>query len=189
MSGEWVRRLERPAPRRARYQDDLIQAERDVQRRVGDLPLDFSAMAVVSNLYRAAGAIRNHMERTVLAEHGLSWTAFVTLFVLWVWGDMEARHLAHEANVSKGTLSGVVTTLERRGLCFRRRRSEDRRLVTVGLTEQGEATIRELFPRFNAQESYVTSGLAEPRRQEVAASLRTILRTLDAADEERSGKG
>ncbi len=164
-----------------RYQDDLIQAEADVQRRVGDLPLDFSAMAVVSNLYRAAAAIRNHMERGVLAEHKLSWTAFVTLFVLWVWGDMEARHLAREANVSKGTLSGVVATLERRGLCFRRRNSNDRRLVTVGLTEDGKATIRDVFPMFNAQESFVTSRLSESRRKQVASGLRTIIRTLESS--------
>lgn len=179
-----VRRPRSGLPNRIRFQDDLIQAERDIQRRVGDLQLDFVSMAVVSNLYRAAGAIRNHMERTVLAQYSLSWTAFVTLFVLWIWGDMEARHLAHEANVSKGTLTGVVNTLEKRGLCFRRRHDEDRRLITIGLTARGKATIRRLFPAFNAQESYVTSGLSERAKREVAAGLRTILRTLDGAGED-----
>jgi hypothetical protein len=52
---------------------DLVQAERDIRARVGDSELDFAAMAAVSNIYRAANAIRNHMEQQVLAEEDLSW--------------------------------------------------------------------------------------------------------------------
>ena len=51
---------------------DLIQAEEDIRSRIGDHALDFAAMAAVSNIYRAANAIRNHMERDVLAEEDLS---------------------------------------------------------------------------------------------------------------------
>ena len=43
-----------------------------------------SAMAAVSNVYRAANAVRNHLERTVLAPHGLTWTGWVVLWVIWI---------------------------------------------------------------------------------------------------------
>jgi hypothetical protein len=87
---------------------DLVQAERDIRERIGDQHLDFAAMAAVSNIYRAANVVRNHMERKVLADEDLSWAAFTVLFVLWIWGDQQTRHLAAEAGVTKGTLTGVL---------------------------------------------------------------------------------
>src|SRR5712692_7791109 len=75
----------------------LVRAEHDIGDRSGDEPLDFAAMAAVSNIYRAANVVRNHMERKVLADEDLSWAAFTVLFVLWIWGDQQTRHLADEA--------------------------------------------------------------------------------------------
>lgn len=158
--------------------DNLIAAERDVLERIGDLPVDFEAFAAVSNIYRAASAIRRHMEVTILNETGLSWTAFTALWVLWIWGEMEARHLAAEANVTKGTLTGVVDTLERRGLVARRRHDEDRRLVSVALTDEGAELIEEVFPKFNQQEQYVAGMMTGPQRKAVASGLRRIVRGL-----------
>ena len=65
---------------------DLLPAERKVVEELGHLPLDFRAMAAVSNLFRASAAIRRHMEAKILADDRLSWTSFVAMWVLWVWG-------------------------------------------------------------------------------------------------------
>src|SRR3974390_3931110 len=99
---------------------DLVQAERDIRNRIGGQHLDFAAMAAVSNIYRAANVVRNHMERKVLADEELSWAAFTVLFVLWIWGEQQTRHLAAEAGVTKGTVTGVLKTLEKRGVAGRR---------------------------------------------------------------------
>jgi MarR family transcriptional regulator, organic hydroperoxide resistance regulator len=162
--------------------DDLIEAERDIVDRLGELPVDFDALALVSNLYRAAAAIRREMEQTVLAEARLSWTAFVTLWVLWIWGAMETRHLAAEANVTKGTLTGVVDTLERRGLVTRERGQDDRRLVTVALTDEGRSVIADVFPRFNAQEARVADMVGSRQRKAMTSGLRQIIRGLGTAE-------
>src|SRR5215472_17092684 len=118
---------------------DLVRAERDIRSRIGDQALDFPAMAAVSNIYRAANVIRNHMERHVLAGEDLSWAAFTVLFVLWIWGDQQTRHLASEAGVTKGTLTGVLKTLEKRGLARRRAHDADGRLVRVSLNQRAAA--------------------------------------------------
>lgn len=165
--------------------DDLIQAERDVQSRIGDLSIDFDSLAAVSNIFRAANAVRYHMERTVLAEHDLSFTAFTTLWVLWVWGPREARHLATDAGISKGTLTGVVTTLAKRGLVTRQVQTGDRRLVRIETTRTGARIMEKLFPAFNHEEGRVTAGLSEREKQELAAGLRIILRTLEGFDDDR----
>ena len=52
----------------------------------------------------------------MLADAGLSFTAFTVMWVLWMWGEMESRAAGRRAGVTKGTLTGVVGTLERRGL-------------------------------------------------------------------------
>ena len=87
----------------------LGQTEQAVEQRLSGLPIDRGAMAAIGNLYRAAGVVRNHFERTVLAAHSLTWTAWVVLWVVWVWDDIETRHAASEAGISKSTLTGVVT--------------------------------------------------------------------------------
>jgi DNA-binding MarR family transcriptional regulator len=157
----------------------LAQTERAVSERLDGLSLDMAAMAAVQNLYRAAGAIRNHLERSVLAPHGLTWTGWVVLWVVWIWEDIEARHVAAEAGISKGTLTGVLTTLEARGLLARRTHPDDARRVLVKLTERGEQLMSQLFPEFNAQETVVTAPLEPPERVQLAELLRVIVRGLD----------
>ena len=161
---------------------DLVRAEREIRDRIGDQRLDFAAMAAVSNIYRAANAIRHHMEQRVLAEEDLSWAAFTVLFVLWIWGDQQTRHLAAEAGVTKGTLTGVLKTLEKRGLTQREAHAEDGRLVLVSLQPKGVAVIERLFPAFNQGETLVSSGLTEREKNQLATLLRRIIRTVEDED-------
>lgn len=156
--------------------DDLLPAERKVAEALGHLPLDFRAMAAVSNLFRASAAIRRHMEATVLAEDRLSWTSFVVMWVLWVWGEMESRDLAAAAGISRPTSTGVVNTLEGRGYVKRSKTAADRRLVRVSLTPSGRRKIEQLFPRFNAEEVEVTSHLEPEQQEQLATLLRSMLR-------------
>jgi MarR family transcriptional regulator, organic hydroperoxide resistance regulator len=162
---------------------DLVQAEQDIRSRIGDYPLDFAAMAAVSNIYRAANAIRNHMERDVLAEEDLSWAAFTVLFVLWIWGDQQTRHLAAEAGVTKGTLTGVLKTLEKRDLAQRRGHDEDGRLVMVTLRPRGREVIEHLFPAFNAGEAQVSSSLTLQEKEQLAFLLRKIIRSVESVED------
>lgn len=152
----------------------LVETERQVEARLGDLKLDFSAMAVTSNLFRAANAVRNHFERTVLAQHNLSWTAFVVLWVVWIWEPIETRQIALEGGFSKATLTGVLVTLERRGWLARSRSATDGRLVEVDLTDEGRELMQELFPAFNGEEQRVVGPIDQAKRDEFAEMLRVI---------------
>jgi DNA-binding MarR family transcriptional regulator len=168
-------------PRRFAIGDaqDLVQAERDIRARIGEQDLDFAAMAAVSNIYRAANVIRYHMEQQVLADEDLSWAAFTVLFVLWIWGDQQTRHLAAEAGVTKGTLTGVLKTLEKRGLARRRGHDSDGRLVLVSLQPKGLEVIERLFPAFNQGEALVSASLTGHEKDQLASLLRKIIRTVE----------
>lgn len=161
---------------------DLIQAERDVASAFAGLDLDLGALAAVSNVFRAATAVRNHIERTVLDAHALSWSAFTVLFVLRVWGEQESRELAEEAGITGGTLTGVLKTLERKGLALRREHDLDRRRVIVAATDAGGRVVDDIMPALNKHEALVSMSLDEEERRGLVVALRKVLRTVEALD-------
>jgi MarR family transcriptional regulator, organic hydroperoxide resistance regulator len=84
--------------------------------------------------------------------------------------------------VTKGTLTGVLKTLEKRGLARRRGHDEDGRLVLVSLEPAGRDVIERLFPAFNAGEALVSASLSEREKNQLATLLRTIIRTVEDED-------
>jgi MarR family transcriptional regulator, organic hydroperoxide resistance regulator len=158
----------------------LAETERAMSTHVRELPLDYPASAAVSSLYRAANAVRLHLTNSVLREHGLSWTGFVVLWVVWIWDGLETRRAADSAAISKATLTGVVKTLEARGLIARRVSDTDRRLVNLELTPSGVALMKELYPAFNAAEAEVVAGLSPRSLAQLTTSLRSIVTNLEA---------
>lgn len=163
----------------------LRETEQAIQRRLGEIPLRHDAMMSVSNIYRAAAAIRQHFESSVLRGADLTWTAFVVLWVVWIWEEMETRHVAEEAGISKGTLTGVAKTLEGRGLIERVSHATDGRRVLLRLTDKGHALMEELFPAFNAEEAFVVERLSGAQNKALTRSLRTVIEHLEEKGEER----
>jgi DNA-binding MarR family transcriptional regulator len=158
--------------------DSLLPAERKVLDELGHLPLDFRAMGAISNVFRSSTALRRHLEATVLAEDRLSWTAFTGLWVLWIWGEMEAREFAAAVGISRPTATGVLATLHGRRLVRRRRAAADGRVILVSLTPTGRRKIEHLFPRFNDEEARVAATLSGDEQVLLASMLRRILRHL-----------
>ena len=164
---------------------DLLPAERKVLERLGHLDLDFRAMWAVSNLFRASTAVRRHMESHVLAQDRLSWTAFTGMWVLWVWGEMEAKEFARAVGISRSTSTGVIRTLHARGYVRRRKHGRDGRAVIVGLTPNGRRKVEALFPTFNAEEAAVAQRLTPRQQGHLATLLRTMFRTVDTNADDR----
>ena len=163
--------------------DELMPAEHRVLETLGDRPLDFRAMWAISNLFRSAAAVRRHMEANVLADERVSWTAFVALWVLWVWGELGANAFAEAVGISRPTATGVLRTLDVRGWIARRADPDDGRSVLVSLTPEGRETIERLFPRFNAEETAIAGALAERDQDRLASLLRSLSRSV----QERNG--
>tara|TARA_B110000438_G_scaffold285928_1_gene316577 strand:- start:421 stop:942 length:522 start_codon:yes stop_codon:yes gene_type:complete len=162
--------------------EELVEAEHLIRDRMEKLDLDLLSLAAVSNVFRAATAVRNHMERRVLHRHQLSWSAFVVLFVVRIWGSQESHSLAIEAGISGGTLTGVLNTLERKGLAERRAVPGDRRRVEVALTAAGTQVVDEVMPAFNREEALVTGDLSDEEIATLARLLRKVLQTTEDLD-------
>jgi len=158
--------------------DDLLPAERKVVEALRDRSLDFRAMWAISNLFRAAASVRRHMEASVLATERVSWTSFVALWVLWVWGELGANAFADAIGISRPTATGVLRTLDARGWISRRPDPSDGRSVLVSLTAEGRSTIEHLFPRFNAEETTIAGALNERDQDRLASMLRSLTRSV-----------
>ena len=163
--------------------DAILRVEQDIRDHFRDAPwFDFRAHQAIVNIYRAAITVRNRLEQELLSRWGLTWGGFTCLWILWIWGEMESRRLAHECGVSKGTLTGVVKTLEKRGLVSRRRLSGDRRRVAVSLTSDGLAVVEELYPHFHTCERALATGLDTEEQDHLSRLLRSITRRAAASD-------
>jgi DNA-binding MarR family transcriptional regulator len=187
-------RIARPQRKQAAAEADASRkkarkplAELLGEQRVAGLRINLQSMALISNIHRASGLIRQHFERTVLDEAGLHWSAFVTLWCLWIYGELETRRLAIETGVAKSTLSSILNMLEERKLIRRRANEEERRLVIVNLTAAGAELISALFPKFNAEETRIAERLSSKQMTAATEAIRVILATiaeLDQLDEE-----
>ncbi len=140
-------------------------------------------MALVSGLHRACGSIRQHLERTLLDEAGLHWSAFATLWCLWLDGELETRHLADKTGVAKSTLSGILNMLEKRKLVRRRVHERERRLVLVELTAAGAERVRTLVPRCSSEEARIMSGLTSDQLRATTVAIHVILATIRQLDQ------
>lgn len=163
----------------------ITETEQAVQERLGGFELQREQMAAVANIHRAAAAVRQHLENSVLRPHDLTWTGFVVLWVLWIWGEAETWSVAEEAGVSKGTLTGIARTLESRHLVARASHPDDGRRVLLSLTPEGEELMERLFPAFNAEEAFVATPLSAEDCLRLANGLRAIVAQLEEHGEER----
>ncbi|MEU5207876.1 MarR family winged helix-turn-helix transcriptional regulator [Streptomyces sp. NPDC020742] len=149
------------------------------------MPIRHEQRAAVAQLYRAAAAVRQHFENSVLRGAELTWTSFVVLWVVWVRGERETRQVAQEAGISKGTLTGVARTLQGRGLLERAGHPTDRRLALLSLTPEGERLMARIVPEFNAEEAFVTEALGEDEAVDLAELLGRVVAQVESRGADR----
>ena len=79
-----------------------------------------------------------------LDVHGLTSAQWGPLLRLRTTGGSTVAELARWLNVDAGAMTRLLDRLEKKGLCKRVRSTEDRRVVQVELTADGEAAITEV---------------------------------------------
>jgi MarR family 2-MHQ and catechol resistance regulon transcriptional repressor len=103
------------------------------------------ALGAFVKLMRAASAVSSRIG-SHLAGTGLTHSQFGVLEALYHLGPMCQRELAEKILKTSGNITLVIDNLEKSGLAVRTRAEEDRRYVTVSLTDEGEALISRIFP-------------------------------------------
>src|SRR3954447_5274825 len=131
--------------------------------------LERRALDAFVKLARAAESVNARLAGGIAAA-GLTARQFGALEALYHLGPLCQRDLGEKLLKSTGNITMVVDNLERRGLVRPVRGTEDRRYVTVHLTEEGDRVIREAFPEHAARVADEMSRLT-PEEQEMLGRL------------------
>ena len=105
---------------------------------------DYCAEESVGYLMRRITASIVQQADRRLGEHGLTSAQWGPLFKIRHAGTATVAELARAMQTDAGAMTRLLDRLEKKGLCKRVRSTEDRRVVMVELTADGEAAIAEV---------------------------------------------
>ncbi|WP_246163586.1 MarR family winged helix-turn-helix transcriptional regulator [Oryzomonas sagensis] len=109
----------------------------------------YRALNTYTKLMRAAESVTSRVGRNMAAAD-LTISQFGVLEALLHKGPLCQRDIAAKILKSTGNITLVIDNLEKRGLVRRERINEDRRYLTIQLTDQGLELIHEVFARVEA---------------------------------------
>ncbi len=131
------------------------------------------ALRTYVKLLRAGKAVLARVEPR-LAAAGLTATQLGVLEAILHKGPLTQRELGRKVLTSAGNMTDVVDKLEGRGLVRRTRSPHDRRIVSVTLTQPGQALIEMLFPRHAQDIAAAMGGLSGEELHMLGALLRKL---------------
>ncbi len=108
-------------------------------------PQETLALNTFIRLSRAAESVNARLQQNGALD-GLTTSQFGVLETLFHLGPMCQSQIGEKLLRSGGNITLVIDNLQKLGLVTRRREPQDRRKVTVSLTQAGEELIRRVFP-------------------------------------------
>jgi MarR family 2-MHQ and catechol resistance regulon transcriptional repressor len=131
------------------------------------------ALNTLIKLARAAASVEARLGG-LMAEAGLTESQFGALEALYHLGPLHQRALGEKLLRSSGNITLVVDNLEKNGLVRRERGVQDRRYVTVHLTDAGRRLIGTHFPRHVANVVAEMSVLTAAEQEELGRLCRKL---------------
>ena len=124
-----------------------------------------------------------HQADQRLDAHGLTSAQWGPLLRLQNNGASTVAELARWLNVDAGAMTRLLDRLEKKGLCKRVRSTQDRRVVQVELTPDGEAAITEVPAMLAEVMNAHLAGFSKTEWQALRTYLQRIAKTGDALRE------
>jgi DNA-binding MarR family transcriptional regulator len=162
------------------------------------------AMSRPANFYRADGYCANDsvgylMRRVLLAmtqetdkrlePHGLTHAQWGPLFMLRKAGSATVAELARELQVDPGAMTRMLDRLEAKGLCQRVRSTDDRRVVNLALTAEGERAADLVPVALSEVLNAYLAGFSEAEWQTLKTLLQRMLENAGACRDARCAAG
>ncbi len=129
---------------------------------------------------RAAFAHRCH-------ERSISMTHLHLMTLLETHGPLPMSRVAELLGCGLPTATGIVSRMEERRLVERMHDSEDRRVVTLRLAEEGAAEIRELQLTRRQRMATALAHLSDGEREQLLASVRALSAAFNRVNHEGDG--
>lgn len=143
---------------------------------------DPSATELVINVLHTAELLGRRLDQ-VLRPFGLTRGSHNVLQILGgATGSLTPTEVSARLTVTSATVTGLLDTLETRGLAHRRPHPDDRRSVLVEITDTGRQLLDRLIPELIEHEKQWAGGLTPSRREQMLRLLGAVqdgLRSLD----------
>lgn len=150
-------------------QTDEDQKTEEARERYKSAADERLALGTFVKLARALESVISRTHHHIL-EAGLTHSQFGVLEALYSLGPLCQKELGARILKTSGNITMVIDNLERNGLVRRERSAEDRRYVTVHLTDAGHAVIHKIFPR-HAREIADDMSVLSPAEQKTLGNL------------------
>ncbi|QKE72326.1 MarR family transcriptional regulator [Arthrobacter citreus] len=99
-------------------------------------------------LMQSSKAIHDRIKKE-LAKNNISITEFSVLEVLYQRGKQTIQQIGNSILVSSGSMTYIIDKLEQRGLLIRSDCPDDRRMIHVTLTVDGNGLMDEIMPKYH----------------------------------------
>jgi DNA-binding MarR family transcriptional regulator len=154
-----------------------IRVDRGFSRRYPGA--DARATECMVNLLRCEDMLSGEMGR-YFRRSGLSGATFNVLTVLEGAGEaLTPQQIGNRLLVTKGTVTGLLDTLEARGLVHRERHPTDRRMMLVSVTDAGIALLEGIRPEVHRREKALLSCLTPAEKATLVELLGKLQQHLD----------
>lgn len=130
--------------------------------------MDRSKDLFLFRLNRLASTAGRPLIRLCEGRFGVTRREWRLIVILSQDGPQLSTALAHRASIEPARASRAITLLVEKGLADRAPRPNDRRYVEISLTEQGKQLYESLFPKVEALNREILSGLSEGEKMQLA---------------------
>lgn len=114
-----------------------------------------SVLGSMQTMSKGSHLLQTQCETFLKREYGLSWPGFCVLRAIYYEGRTMIKSLCADLACTNSNITGIVDRLERDGWLERVRSTEDRRIVSLALTQKG-ALLQEVERRLH---TYLTPRL------------------------------
>ncbi len=132
------------------------------------------ALGAFIKMMRAANSLSGNLARNLANEADLTMSQFAVLEALLHLGSMSQGDICGKLLLSGSNITTVIDNLEKRDLVRRQRRTDDRRVIDVALTDKGRKQISALFPAHARRITALFSALSPKQQDQLADLCRTL---------------
>ena len=142
--------------------------------------LNAAPVTEVFELLNQVARLLRDIQRETVREANLTPPQYQTLRLLWVQDGRPFKELAASNGCTPPTMTGIVDTLEKKGLVTRQPNPADRRSLLVTLTEKGRA-LEGTTPNLERIYASCCVGLSAEEFRQLGSLLEKLHQSLDCA--------
>ena len=136
---------------------------------------------ILRSLRRISRAIDLH-SRKLVNDLGLTGPQLVVLRTIANVGPVTPSAVAREVSLSQATVTGIIDRLSGRQLVVRERSDRDRRLVTVRVTDAGQALVDQAPSPLQDRFVEHLAALPMPQQEQIRSALEQIVAMMGSED-------